>query len=140
MSAAALLDRLEGVRACGRGRWRARCPVCGSRKPVLAVSETADETVLVHCFRSQCNVSEIAAAAGVDLADLFPPRVEGVHSSKPVRRRFNAAQVLGAVDLELLEVLIIVGAVMRRGSVTATEYERLRVAVSRVSIAHGEVS
>jgi hypothetical protein len=139
MSAAALLDRLEGVRACGRGRWRAHCPVCESRKPVLAITETPDETVLLHCFRNGCAVADIASAAGVDLADLFPPRLEGVHASKPIKRRFGAAQVIAAVDLELLEVLIVVGAILRRGSVTANEYERLRLAVSRVSAAHGEV-
>lgn len=139
MSADALLDRLEGVRACGSGRWRARCPVCDSNKPVLAVTETADGTVLLHCFRNGCAAADIAAAVGVDLADLFPPRVEGVHAARPVKRgrRFNAAQVLAAVNLELLDVLLIVGAILRRGRVTPTEYERLKLAVSRVSVAEG---
>jgi len=137
VSAAGLLDRLEGVTRCGNGRWRARCPACASRRAVLAITETIGETVLLHCFRSNCVVSDIVGAIGLDVADLFPPRVEGMHSAKPAARRFNAAQVLGAVNLELLEVLIIVGAVLRRGSVTPTEYDRLKLSVSRVSVAEG---
>lgn len=35
MSAATLLDRLDGVQACGDGRWRARCPVCQSRSALV---------------------------------------------------------------------------------------------------------
>lgn len=137
MSAAALLDRLDGVRSCGNGRWRAKCPVCESGRAVLAITETTDGTVLLHCFRTGCAAADIVGAAGVELDALFPPRVDGIHSARPVKRRFNAAQILGAVNLELLEVLIIVGAILRRGSVTPTERERLRLAVSRVSVAEG---
>jgi len=136
MSVDVLLNALDGVRGCGKGRWRARCPVCGSRKPVLAITETSDGTVLLHCFRSNCEVADIAGAVGLDLSDLFP-RVEGVYATKPVKRRFNAAQTLGALDLELLEVLIIVGAILRRGSVTRSEYARLLLSVRRVSLAEG---
>ncbi|MFX1766163.1 hypothetical protein PWP93_26955 [Paraburkholderia sp. A1RI-2L] len=139
MSADVLLDKLEGARVCGPGRWRARCPVCDSRRDVLAVAETADGVVLLHCFHSGCGAGDIAAALGLDLADLFPPRVEGVHIACPVKkgRRFHPAQALAAVNLELLEVLIVLGAVVRRGSITPTEFERVRLAVSRVSVAEG---
>ncbi|MEX3635580.1 hypothetical protein [Paraburkholderia sp. BR14320] len=137
MSAAILLDRLDGVRSCGSGRWRAKCPVCDSRKSVLAVTETRDGTVLLHCFRNDCPVTDIALAVDLDLADLFPPRTEGVHAAKPLKRRYNAAQVLAAVNIELLEVLLIVGAILRRGSVTRTEHARLMLSVSRVCVAEG---
>ena len=137
MSAAALLDRLEGVRQCGSGRWRARCPACDSHKAVLAITETADGTVLLRCFRSECSAADIVGAVGLDLSGLFPPRVEGIHASKPVKRRFNASQVLAAVNIELIETMLIVGAILRRGSVTPTEYTRLKLALARVSIAEG---
>ncbi|MBB5459022.1 DNA primase [Paraburkholderia sp. Cpub6] len=137
MSAAALLDRLDGVHACGAGRWRARCPACDSRRDVLAITETMDGVVLLHCFRDGCTATDIVGATGLELDALFPPRVEGVHAAKPVARRFNAAQVLAAVNLELLEVLLIVGAILRRGSVTRTEHARLMLSVSRVFVAEG---
>lgn len=137
VTAAALLDRLERVRACGHGRWRAWCPACESSREVLAITETGDGTVLVHCFRSGCSVTSIADAAGIDLADLFPTSSPDVHASTPVKRRFNAAQVIEVVNVELIEILIIVGAILRRGSVTPTENERLRLSISRVSAAEG---
>lgn len=137
MSANALLDKLEDVGECGSGRWRARCPVCGGKRGTLAITEAASGAVLLHCFRSGCAVADIAAASGLDLADLFPPRARDMHYATPVKRRFNAAQVLSAVNLELIEVLIVVGAILHRGSVTPTEYERLRLSLSRVSVAEG---
>jgi len=138
MSADALLDRLEGVRRVGEGRWRARCPACGSdNATVLAITETRDGVVLLRCYRNECAAADIAAAVGVDMSALFPPRVEGIHAGRPVKRRFNAAQVIAAVNVELLEVLIVVGAILRRGRVTPTEYDRLKLAVRRVSVAQG---
>jgi hypothetical protein len=136
MSAAILLDRLDGVRQVGHGRWVARCPVHEGRRPALAITETRDEVVLIHCFHG-CAVGEIVGALGLDMSDLFPPRVPDVHGAKPMRRRFSAAQVLAAVSLELLEVLTILGAVARRGSITPSEHERLRRSISRVMVAEG---
>ncbi|MFT4063196.1 hypothetical protein [Paraburkholderia sp.] len=80
---------------------------------------------------------DIAYAAGVPLDALFPPRVDGVHASKPAKRRYNAAQTLAAINCELIEVMLIVGAILRRGAVTASEHARLRLALTRVSIAEG---
>jgi hypothetical protein len=137
MSAALLVDRLDGVVRCGEGRWRAPCPACSGKRGTLAITETSEGKVLIHCFRNECAIADIVGAVGLDLSDLFPPCDEGVHASKPVKRRFNAAQVLGAINLELLEVLVIVGAILRRGSVTPTEYARLLLSVRRVSLAEG---
>ncbi|WP_429535925.1 hypothetical protein [Paraburkholderia youngii] len=103
----------------------------------MAITETADGTVLLHCFRNECAVADIAGAVGLDLSDLFPQRFDGVHVARPVRRRFSAAQALAAINLDVLEVLVIIGAILRRGSVTAAEYERLRLSVSRVSVLKG---
>ncbi|WP_233868634.1 DNA primase [Paraburkholderia adhaesiva] len=122
-----LLARLEGVREVAPGRWRAQCPAHEGRRPALAVTETGDGTVLVHCFAG-CGVGEIAAALGLDLADLFPPREHDgydVHLARPVMRRFSDAQWQPALTLELLEVVVIIGAVLRRGSVTTSEHARL---------------
>ncbi|WP_368622728.1 hypothetical protein [Paraburkholderia sp. BR13444] len=105
---------------------------------MLAITEKDDHTVLLFCFRSGCSVADIVGAVGLDLSDLFPPR-ESVHASKPVKRgrRFTALQVIGAINLELLEVLVIVGSILRRGSVTPAEHERLCLAISRVAVAEG---
>ena len=72
-AATALLDRLDGVRETGRGRWLARCPAHADRSPSLSITEGDDGRVLVHCFAG-CGAAEIVAAVGLELSDLFPPR------------------------------------------------------------------
>ena len=131
---AALLERLEGVREVAPGRWRAKCPAHAGHRPALAVSETADGTVLLHCFAG-CSVADVAAAVDLNLADLFPQHgrdVPDAHRSRPVRHPFVAAQMLPALTLELFEVVVVIGAILRRGSVTETEHARLLRSVARI--------
>jgi hypothetical protein len=137
MTADALLARLEGVKQSGEGRWRARCPACGSHSAALSIRETDNGTVLLHCFRFECDPLAITSAVGLDISDLFAPPVGGVYASPPIGRRFRASDVLAALNIELLETLIVIGAVLRRGAVTPTEYQRLLLSVSRISVAEG---
>lgn len=114
MSAEALLQRLDHVRARGSGRWSARCPAHDDRGPSLSIKETPDGTTLVHCFAG-CSVDAIVAAAGLDLADLFPPR-DGAPGSgaAPRRRAFSASDALAALHADLhLCCIVLSGA--RRG-------------------------
>lgn len=67
-----LLERLEGVREVGHGRWVARCSAHEDRRPSLSIRECSDGRLLVHCFAS-CDVGAVVAAVGLDLKDLFPP-------------------------------------------------------------------
>lgn len=69
MTAAILLDRLDGVRATGSGRWIARCPAHQDRSPSLSVRELGDGTILLHDFAG-CAAHEVLAAVGLSLADL----------------------------------------------------------------------
>ena len=131
-----LLDRLDGVRATGHSRWVARCPAHDDSRPSLAITEKADGVVLLHCFAG-CNVGEAVGALGLDLSDLFPARQPGVHSMKRMKRRFSAEQVLRTAVLELMEVMLIVGAIDRRGFVTKSERGRLRLSISRFMAAEG---
>ncbi len=131
---AALLDRLEGVHEVAPGRWRAKCPAHEGHRPALAVTETTDGTVLLHCFAG-CSAAEVAAAVDLNLANLFPHdgRDEpDAHRSRRVRHPFIAAQMLPALTLELLEVVVVIGAILRRGSVTDTEHRLLLRSVARL--------
>lgn len=80
-----LLSRLENVRKtpprAGIARaYRACCPAHqGSgkhRSTSLSVAESDSGALLLHCFAG-CSVDEIAGAAGVELADLFPSPAGG---------------------------------------------------------------
>ncbi|SAL24957.1 hypothetical protein AWB67_00973 [Caballeronia terrestris] len=140
MSADALLDRLDGVRQVGPGRYVAKCPAHEDRRASLAITEKPDGVLLVHCFAG-CAVAEIVDAVGFNVSNLFPPREPGerglLRSGKPQRRRWSASQVLPAVSLELLEILIVLQAVLKRGSVTVSERTRLVRSVARVQAAEG---
>jgi hypothetical protein len=126
-----LLNRLDGVREVAPGRWRARCPAHDGHRPALAITETADGVVLLHCFAG-CTVGDVAAALGLDLADLFPPPVPGQHFARRLKRRFVAAQMAPVLSLELLEIALILGAVLRRGTITPTERARLDRSLARI--------
>jgi len=66
-----LLSSLQGLRKTGPDSWVACCPAHDDSTPSLAIKETDEGVVLLHCFGG-CSVEAVAAAAGVKLADLFP--------------------------------------------------------------------
>jgi hypothetical protein len=68
-----LLNRLEGVRRTGPGRWIAKCPAHEDRTPSLSIKLADDGRVLVHDFGG-CSVEDVLAAVGLEVKDLFPPR------------------------------------------------------------------
>jgi len=136
MSAAALLDRLQGVRRTGNGRWVARCPAHGDKNPSLSVRELEDGRVLVHCFAG-CGVEDAVSAAGLTLEALFPPRP--VEHAPRTREAFPAADVLRAIVNELEILLIIAGDLEAGRAVPKQDMQRLRVAAERIRAA-GELA
>lgn len=133
MSADLLLEKLDGVRRTGAGRWMARCPAHQDKRPSLSVRELDDGRVLVHCFSHGCTAHEIVSAVGLEISDLFPPRPEDpAHAGKPERRPFPAADVLRAVAFEAL-VVSCAAATMATGEPLAlADRERLKLAASRI--------
>ena len=84
-----LLDRLDGVRRAGPGRWMAKCPAHDDRHPSLGIREGQDGRSLLHCFAG-CPIEDILSALGLGIADLFPdsqrrPSHHGVVPPKPFR-------------------------------------------------------
>lgn len=73
MSASILLNRLDGVKQTGKGRWIACCPAHRDKRPSLAIRELDDGRVLLHDFAG-CETSSILAVIGLSLEDLFPER------------------------------------------------------------------
>jgi hypothetical protein len=67
-----LISRLEAVRRVGEGRWMARCPAHGDRGPSLSIRQGEDGRILLHDF-SGCTASEVVAALGLELRQLFAP-------------------------------------------------------------------
>lgn len=85
------LGLLDGVRKAGSG-WVARCPCRNDdSNPSLSVGQGADGRVLVTCHRGMsCNVEEICAAVGLQVADLMPAKDEFEHLYKTERKQTSA--------------------------------------------------
>lgn len=131
MTAAALLDRLDGLQ--GRGpRWRAICPAHTSKHGTrsLSVLELDDGRTLVRCHAG-CDVQEVLGAVGLTFEALYPPRPLE-HRHGPVRKPWRASDVVAALRGELY-----VGAVLLMGMAAGhppTDEDRARasVAVERI--------
>ena len=98
------------VQAAGADRWKARCPAHEDRKASLAISIGAGGKALLNCFAG-CKTDDVAAAVGLEMRDLMPPRDvrPALKKKTPVRRnavRLRAvsrsrrlARVVGHLDL-----------------------------------------
>lgn len=131
MTADLLLDRLTKVKSIGASRWKACCPAHKDRSPSLAIRETDDGTVLLHCFAG-CSVDEIVGAVGLTLEDLFPKHVSA--GGQPQRRPWSAADLLHFVDREALIVVILASERLARGQLRAEDLGRLQLARERIAM------
>lgn len=131
MSVDALLSRLEFVRPAGKGRWRAKCPAHGGKnRYALAISESPEGVVLLHCFVCEGGAGEIANAVGMDLAELFPPRTD---HGKRIARPYRRSETLAALENDLRVVYIMCGD-LAFGTQEPTVKARLRAAEAQKRI------
>ena len=129
MSAEKLLSRLPRVKRTGPGKWIASCPTREDKSPSLAIREMDDGTILLHDFGGD-SVEAILGAIGLSFADLYPDRPD--HVAKPVRRPFNASDVLSLVAFESTVAVVVVSDVVHGKEVTDQDFERLLVAAQRL--------
>lgn len=136
MTAETLLSRLDRVKRTGPGKWHARCPAHDDRGPSLSIRELDDGRVLLHCF-SGCGVAEVVAAVGLDMAALFPEKIEARYDGKPSRERmpFSAMDALRAIDFEATVVFLSAQTLARGESLSNADRDRMAVAVERISAA-----
>ena len=99
-----LMNQLEQVKRTGKGRFIARCPSHGDKHPSLAIRETDDGVILLHCFAG-CDVGSVVGALSMDLSDLYPKNE--VSNRKTEKRPFNASDLLILASWESLLASII---------------------------------
>lgn len=121
-----LLARLEGVKRTGQGKWVALCPAHGDKHPSLAVRETDDGVLLIHCFAG-CDAEAVLGALGLDLSDLFPPK--GSDGRKPDKRPFSAADLIHLAAWESLIAAIVTSDITRGKT---ADRDRLLVCAARL--------
>jgi DNA primase len=102
-----ILGRLDGVRRSGRG-WVAKCPAHADRSPSLSIAEGDEGRTLVKCFAG-CHVTDVLAALGLDLQDLFPERVRDLSPLGRAQRReaLRVSDVTAASAVLALESLVV---------------------------------
>lgn len=134
MTAARLLERLEGVREVAPGRWYARCPGHEDKRPSLSIRELEDGTVLLHDFAG-CTATDILAAVGMELSDLFPYRGADRGPCRP--NHWHAArEALRVLHDEVMIILIASEDLAAGKSLNDADRERLLISVERIREAH----
>lgn len=140
MTAEIILDRLDGVRQAGDGRWMAKCPAHEDRSPSLSVRETSDGTVLIRCFAG-CGAADVVAAVGLELKDLFPEKPE--HHMPAIRdyRHVHAARdALRLLAHESLVALVAAENLARGRPLDDADRDRLELAAVRIRSARDAVA
>jgi|GEM_PF-327565 len=129
----ALLPRLESVRETGPGQWLARCPAHDDDSPSLSIRQT-DDRLLLYCFAG-CPASDVVAAVGLSLAELFDRPLE--HQRRPMRNRERqrhgqALDALRAIRHESLIVLVAAHRMAGGFGIGGDDLDRLHTAHQRI--------
>jgi hypothetical protein len=115
-----VLSRLDKAKSAGPNKWKACCPAHDDKNPSLGISEASDGKVLLHCWAG-CSATDITAAIGLELRDLFPG------DKQPRRGPSKAAQQFEAT------IVSIALASLRQGkTLSAADRERFELAKQRM--------
>ena len=129
MTATKILDRLEGVRPTGSGRWLAKCPAHEDRRASLSIRELDDGRLLLHDFAG-CETGDVLGALGLTLSDLFPDGAKG--NFAPSHSRIPASDILKAISEDVQLVGLIGAAVLEHQSINDRGWQALVAAVARI--------
>lgn len=105
-----LLSRLKKVKQTSRDEWVACCSAHDDRSPSLAIKETSEGMVLIHCFAG-CTPLEVLNAVGLDFHDVMPERVGDGQVLK--RLYFNPRTVLDTVNQTAMLVALMANEVAK---------------------------
>ena len=137
MSLETLIDRLDGVKETGHGKYLSRCPSHDDRSPSLAIKEEGDGRILLHCFAG-CETENVLAAIGLTFSDVMPERIGQEHAYKPVRNRISPRDALATLDHESLVVAIIGADFLEHKEIDDETWDRLGIAVNRINSTRAE--
>lgn len=136
-----ILDRLDKPRPSGQDRWRARCPSCGGGSTsALSIGIGTDDAVLLKCWKG-CDAEQVAAAIGLELSDLFPPKPANGRGAAPMKRQrlITASQALDLLDDEACLVAVAAANVAHGVTLTPDDLTRVTLAAGRISELRREV-
>jgi len=137
MSLETLIDRLDGVRETGHGKYLSRCPSHDDRSPSLAIKEESDGRILLHCFAG-CETENVLAAINLTFSDVMPERIGSNHAYKRVRNWISPRDALATLDHESLVVAIIGADFLEHKEIDDETWSRLGIAVNRINSTRAE--
>lgn len=131
MTVDTLLENLQKVKKTGASKWQACCPSHHDRSPSLSIRELDDGRVLIHCHAG-CGAMEILNVLGLDWAALHASKSFGDQSYKPIRKPWNASDVLSALAFEILLAWNFSKAMCDGKILSGPEHNRLLTCASRM--------
>jgi len=120
------ISRLEKVRQGSKQSYSALCPAHEDSQPSLSIREGSDGRILVTCFAG-CTIDEICSALEIEVADLFPEKLE--HHSQPRPIRMALSDALRMLETEALIVALAAEDAANKGE---CDRDRLWVALARI--------
>ena len=125
-----ILNRLDRVKETGPGKYLACCPAHDDKSPSLAICETDEGLVLLHCFVG-CDPESVLDAIGLKFSDLYPKPLG--HHFKPSKLRVSPREGLATLDHESLVVAIIGADFLEHKEIDEATWRRLATAVNRIN-------
>lgn len=127
MSIDRLLNTLTKVKG-RKGAWTASCPAHEDKSPSLAIRQTEDGRILLHCFGG-CSVHSVLGAVGMEMSDLFPDNGENRGKVKPA---FYATDLLKVISFETILVSICASDMAKGKQLSERDRARLQKASQRI--------
>ncbi len=132
-----ILCQLEKLRRTGDGKWLACCPAHNDRSPSLAIKQTDDGKILIHCFAG-CSVDEVIGALGLELSDLMPDNPTYKKGSSPPK--FNKYELFDRVVFESMILYIAMQQIFNNNPLTAEDQQRVHKAMDVIADIKKEVT
>ncbi len=119
-----LITRLEKLRRTGEGKWLACCPAHQDKSPSLAIKQTEDGKILIHCFAG-CEVDAIVSSVGLTLADLMPDtdNPEYKKGSKPPK--FNKYELFDRLAYESIILCLAIRQLINNKPLSSDDKQRV---------------
>ena len=134
-----ILSRVE-TRPNGPDRWRCACPVCGAgNRSTLSIGVGVNGCVLLKCWKNGCSPEAVAAAIGLAIEDLFPPRENAGAGPVAKRRLIGWRQALDLLHDEALLIAIAGSSLAQGRPLTSDDLSRVWQAAGRVAYLRDEV-
>ncbi len=131
-----VISRFDKVKPTGNGKWLACCPAHPDKSPSLAIKQTDDGKILIHCF-SGCQVSDIVSAVGLELSDLMPENPSYQKGTKPPR--FNKYELFDRLAFEAIILSMGIRQLLAKEDLSPEDLSRVLLAENTINAIVREV-